>query len=122
MRVVGVNAEEFGAKQESFCVIDIRGKQSFLAAHLNHSLHLASESEIKQFVRQNRALQPLLILCFSAKRAKQMCEILAADAEFAASYAREEIFYLNCGVMELGDNGFKLTSFTPPRTRIRFQI
>lgn len=113
MRVVGVNAEEFGVKQESFCVIDIRGKQSFLAAHLPNSHHLVNEDEISQFVLQNATSKPLLILCFSAKRAKQMCEFLATNANFTTNYAREEIFYLNCGVMELSDAGFELTSFAP---------
>lgn len=51
-----------------------------------------------------------MILCFSAIRAKQMCEKLVQNAKFCQVYKFDEIFYLDCGVMELFDNGFEFVS------------
>ena len=101
---------------DDFYLIDIRGKQAFLAAHLKNSHHLPSQNEIISFfksqnekcLREKIPLKPLLILCFSAVRARKMSENLAKNAEFLALYPHNEIFYLNCGIMEAFDSGFEV--------------
>ena len=101
---------------QDFCVIDLRGKQAFLAAHLKNSHHLPSEDKILSFLKHYSkkdlfkiALpKPFLILCFSAIRARKMSENLAKNTEFLTLYPHKELFYLNCGIMEAFDSGFEL--------------
>ena len=115
MRVLKLDLRDFVANEDGFCLVDIRGKQSFLAAHLRASHHLSSQDDIVCFVVSQVPQKPLLLVCFSSVKAKKMCENLANDDEFLASYANDTIFYLDCGIMEAFDNGFEpFSDFAQP--------
>lgn len=94
---------------EDFCVVDIRGLQAFVSAHLQDSHHLSSQDDIVRFVASQVSQKPLLFVCFSSVKAKKMCENLANNDEFLASYANDTIFYLDCGIMQAFDSGLEMS-------------
>lgn len=105
--VLKLDIKDIGTLQD-FCIVDIRGIQAFVSAHLQNSHHLPNQNDIVRFIASKSTQKPLLLVCFSSIKAKQMCENLTNDDEFLASYTNDTIFYLNCGIMEAFDNGFEV--------------
>lgn len=104
MKVMGIDAHVLLEKGlHSYCIVDIRGEQSFLASHLSNALHLPRYDLIMDFIetKYNKSLHiPLLIMCFSALNAKKMAQHLA-DTMPPSNYPIGMIYYLTCGIMEL---------------------
>ena len=97
-------------KFSDFCIIDIRGRQAFLSAHLCDSHNLQNKDEVINFINshpKNTTQKPILFVCFSSIKAKKMCESIAKDKSFAKNYSFDKIHYLDCGIMEAFDNGFE---------------
>lgn len=97
-------------KFSDFCIIDIRGNQAFLSAHLCDSHNLQNKDEVINFINshpKNTTQKPILFVCFSSIKAKKMCESIAKDKSFAKNYSFDKIHYLDCGIMEAFDNGFE---------------
>lgn len=94
-----------------FCILDIRGRQAFLGAHLRDSHNLQTKNEVINFINshpKNATQKPILIVCFSSIKAKKMCESIAKDTAFAKNYRFDKVHYLDCGIMEAFDNGFEV--------------
>ena len=95
----------------NFRIIDIRGKQAFLSAHLRDSYNLPTKREIIDFINSNskeKSQKPILFVCFSSIKAKQMCESMAKDKAFAKNYSFDKVYYLDCGIMEVFESGFEV--------------
>lgn len=98
---------------DNFCIIDIRGKQAFLSAHLCDSHNFHSKDEVIDFLRSQAHSQaikqkPILFVCFSSVKAKAMCESVAKDKTFLAHYGFDRVYYLDCGIMEVFDSGLEV--------------
>lgn len=97
-------------KFSDFCIIDIRGNQAFLSAHLCDSHNLQNKDEVINFINshpKNTTQKPILFVCFSSIKAKKMCESIAKDKSFTKNYSFDKVHYLDCGIMEAFDNGFE---------------
>lgn len=97
----------------NFCIIDIRGKQAFLSAHLRDSHNFQSKDEIIDFLRSQEHSQatnqkPILFVCFSSIKARAMCESVAKDKAFLAHYGFDRVYYLDCGIMEAFESGLEV--------------
>lgn len=101
----------------NFCIIDIRGRQSFLSAHLRDSHNLQTKNEIIDFLLSQAHLQtgahsqnqkPILFVCFSSTKARAMCEGVAKDSAFVAHYGFDKVYYLDCGIMEAFESGLEV--------------
>lgn len=98
---------------QDFCIIDIRGKQAFLSAHLRDSHNFQSKDEIMDFLRSQAHSQatnqkPILFVCFSSIKAMAMCESVAKDKAFLAHYGFDRVYYLDCGIMEAFESGLQV--------------
>ena len=101
---------------QDFCIIDIRGRQSFLSAHLSKSHNLQGKDEIIDFLRpqnshsqtQSTNQKPILFVCFSSTKARAMCESVARDNAFLAYYGFDRVYYLDCGIMEAFESGLEV--------------
>lgn len=89
----------------NFYIIDIRGNMSFNAAHLKDSINLQNKSDIVKFIEAKQQ-KAILLLCFSANKAKSMALHLLKDENFVRSYKFSNVYYLECGIMEVFDSGF----------------
>lgn len=97
-------------KFSDFCIIDIRGNQAFLSAHLCDSHNLQNKDEVINFINsrsQSTTQKPILFVCFSSIKARKICESIAKDKSFTKNYSFDKIHYLDCGIMEAFDNGFE---------------
>lgn len=97
----------------NFCIIDIRGKQAFLSAHLRDSHNFQSKDEIIDFLHSQAHSQaanqkPILFVCFSSIKARAMCESVAKDKAFLAYYGFDRVYYLDCGIMEAFESGLEV--------------
>lgn len=71
-----LNINGGGESLKQYSIIDIRGKQSFTLAHLEDSINLTTIDEIINFICSNNNF-PILLVCFSSKKAKKMAENLS---------------------------------------------
>lgn len=96
---------------DNFCIIDIRGRQAFLSAHLCDSHNFQSKDEIIDFLHsqaQATKQKPILFVCFSSVKARAMCESVAKDKAFLAHYGFDRVYYLDCGIMEAFESGLEV--------------
>lgn len=89
-----------------FNIFDIRTTQAFLSAHLQDSLHAKDENEIVESLGCENISKPLLIVCFSSKKSKTLAQNIIRNYNFESTYPFNEIYYLDCGIMEAFDSGF----------------
>ncbi|RAX57416.1 hypothetical protein CCZ01_06150 [Helicobacter monodelphidis] len=102
--------EEFRNNQDSFCIIDIRGKQAFHATHLRDSINLQTLEEILDFLCSSQVTKPLLLICFSSAKAKQIAlKLTKSLSNISATIYQGSVYYLNAGIMEVADNGIPIT-------------
>ena len=104
---------------EEFCLVDVRGKQSFLSSRLKGSHHISSIPLLLGLESSSLNLsslagthcppppslvslpnKPFLFLCFSKERARKVAKDLVLDSNFCRVYPFDSVYYLDCGVME----------------------
>ena len=79
---------------DSLCLIDLRSAKVYVANHIEHSINLHSMEEVLHFIHNGNITKPILFVCFSSRRARKMAEDIVGRVS-------NEIYYLDCGVMEL---------------------
>lgn len=95
-----VGISEFEKMQDSYFIIDIRGTQSFAAGHLANCINLQSLDKIIDFLKSANIVKPLLFVCFSSIKAKQMAlKIMQYFTSKNINY-ENKINYLDAGVFE----------------------
>lgn len=96
-----------------FYIADLRGKQSFLVAHLKDSLWFKDSQEIISYISKNVIDKPLLLLCFSKVRAEKSAKELVSNSDFLEKYHHSKIFFYDGGFIELGDCGLPIEEQLP---------
>ncbi|GEM_PF-4047788 len=87
----------FDALKRGVCVVDIRVKNSFKAAHLKESVNLQAAEEIVKFAKEK---SEIYLVCFAGTRSVEMAQKVE-KLGFCG-----EIFCLDCGFMRLDTEKF----------------
>ncbi len=90
-----------------FNIFDVRSKQAFLSAHLENSILYKNEQDIVSSYKACKQNKPLLIVCFSATKSKALAYNIIQNQDFQSVYPFEQVYYLDCGIMEAFENGFE---------------
>lgn len=97
---------EFRDNKDSYFIIDIRGAQSYKAAHLPNSINLCDINEILDTLKNIDSQSEILFVCFSSIRAKKMAMNIAAELQNIESLKDKfNINYLDSGIMEVYNAG-----------------
>ncbi|WP_223810455.1 rhodanese-like domain-containing protein [Campylobacter sp. LR291e] len=75
------NLSEIKQNYDKFYFIDIRGIQSYNNSHLKDSYHFQSKEKIFDFISKIKNKKDLVLLCSSAKKAKNMADSLMQMGE-----------------------------------------
>lgn len=54
--------------------------------------------------------KPLLIICFSSTKSKALAHNIIQNQDFQSIYPFTEVYYLDCGIMEVFNSGFEPVS------------
>lgn len=104
-----------------FNIFDVRSKQAFLSAHLENSILYKNEQDIVSSYKACKQNKPLLIVCFSATKSKALAYNIIQNQDFQSVYPFEQVYYLDCGIMEAFENGFEPIS-SPQNPKNKFSL
>ena len=104
-----------------FKIFDVRSKQAFLSAHLENSILYKNEQDIVSSYKACKQNKPLLIVCYSATKSKALAYNIIQNQDFQSVYPFEQVYYLDCGIMEAFENGFEPVS-SPQNPKNNFSL